>query len=331
MALDSPRIAELRRRVRADPSSIAFAQLGEEYRRGGSFDEAVQVCRAGLDRHPGYLSARVTLGRALMELGQFDEAEQEFDLVLGTAPDNLAAIRGVAEISQRRGHLHVALGHYQRALSLARHDPDLEETVAQISRELGDDRPIPASGMSFEQAHSELLSAAARVPLAAAEPHPEADAAGLSAFEDAVPTDPQGTEQGSATAPAGSQPFDFDSLLATLGQTPSDPAPPVVEAWLSGVAPAPTSSANGATDAPFVESPDSPARPAGSRAGDIHPQIEHDLGDFEPEPVKPAPATVAHARPPASPHDPEDQIVLEDLERWLEVLQDARRGSSPTA
>src|ERR1044071_789457 len=53
---DNPRIAELRRRVDRDPTSIAFAQLAEEYRRIGDYPEAVKVCRDGLARHPGYTS-----------------------------------------------------------------------------------------------------------------------------------------------------------------------------------------------------------------------------------------------------------------------------------
>ena len=100
---DSTRIDDLRRRVDADPTSIAFAALAEEYRRAGQYEEAVEVCRNGLVRHPAYLSARVTLGRALMELGRLDEAQQELDRVLGTAPENLAAIRALSEIQARRG------------------------------------------------------------------------------------------------------------------------------------------------------------------------------------------------------------------------------------
>jgi tetratricopeptide (TPR) repeat protein len=134
---ESPRIAELRRRVHADPASIAFAQLAEEYRRAGNHEDAVRYCRTGLARHPGYLSARVTLGRALVELGDLNEAASEFELVLASAPDNLAAIRGIAEIERRRGNLAAALTYYQRALALARFDPELEETVNQINREMG--------------------------------------------------------------------------------------------------------------------------------------------------------------------------------------------------
>jgi tetratricopeptide repeat protein len=102
---DSARIEELKRRVLLDPASIAFAALAEEYRRGGLFEDAIATCKAGLQRHPAYLSARVTLGRALLELGRYDEARAELELVLRTAPENLAAIRGLAEIHHRVGDL----------------------------------------------------------------------------------------------------------------------------------------------------------------------------------------------------------------------------------
>jgi tetratricopeptide (TPR) repeat protein len=99
---DNPRIEELRRRIQKDPASIAFAQLAEEHRRGGQFEDAVRVCRDGLTQHPAYLSARITLGRALLEMGRYDEAVSEFEYVLKAAPDNLTATRELADIKQRR-------------------------------------------------------------------------------------------------------------------------------------------------------------------------------------------------------------------------------------
>src|SRR5262245_7025524 len=123
------RIEDLRRRVQKDPASIAFAQLAEEHRRAGQFAESVEVCRAGLAIHPSYLSARVTLGRALIELGQLGDARSELETVLKSAPENLAAIRGVAEICHKQGSLEEALKHFKTALSIARNDPELEQTV----------------------------------------------------------------------------------------------------------------------------------------------------------------------------------------------------------
>jgi cellulose synthase operon protein C len=99
------RIEDLRRRVDADPTSIAFAALAEEYRRIGRFQDAVDVCRRGLERHPAYISAKVTLARALIELMQLDEAQQELDAVLRIAPENLAAIRARADVHHRRGYI----------------------------------------------------------------------------------------------------------------------------------------------------------------------------------------------------------------------------------
>ena len=98
----NPRIEELRRRIQKDPASIAFAQLAEEHRRAGQFEDAVRACQAGLEQHPAYLSARITLGRALLEMGRYDEAASEFEYVLKAAPDNLSATRELADIEQRR-------------------------------------------------------------------------------------------------------------------------------------------------------------------------------------------------------------------------------------
>jgi tetratricopeptide (TPR) repeat protein len=155
---DSQRIDDLRRRVQKDPASIAFAQLAEECRRAGHYDEAVTVCRTGLNLHPGYLSARVTLGRALIELNDLDIALAELEHVLKSAPENLAAIRGVAEIHHRQGALPRALTHYRAALALARNDPDLQRTVEELARQL-EPQPPPASadGLSFEQMQDEFL------------------------------------------------------------------------------------------------------------------------------------------------------------------------------
>src|SRR5436190_10909213 len=100
---DSPRIEELKRRVHSDPASIAFAALAEEYRRAGRFADAIETCTTGLVRHPSYLSAHVTLGRALIEVGRLQDARTELEYVLKLAPENLAAIRGLAEIHHRIG------------------------------------------------------------------------------------------------------------------------------------------------------------------------------------------------------------------------------------
>jgi tetratricopeptide (TPR) repeat protein len=78
-----------------------FAATAERLRRQGQPARAVELCRTGLTKFPDQLSARVTLGCALMDLEEYDEARVELEYVLTRAPDNLAAIRGLAELHDR--------------------------------------------------------------------------------------------------------------------------------------------------------------------------------------------------------------------------------------
>ena len=154
---DDQRLTDLRRRIQKDPASVAFTQLAEEHRRAGQFQEAIEVCRAGLEFHPGYLSARVTLGRALLDLNQLDDAQHELEQALKSAPENLAALRGLAEVHHRRGELGDALAHYRAALALSGTNPDLEQIVAELSR-----TPKPAVSRSSESAGDPTRAHAAR-------------------------------------------------------------------------------------------------------------------------------------------------------------------------
>ena len=145
---DESRIEALRKRLQKDPGSIAYAQLAEEYRRVGRFDEAIDVCRAGLARHPGYLSARVTLGRALLEVGDVESAQRELTDVIRVAPENLSAIRGLADVHRKRGQLPEALAQFKSAFEMAGPDPTIDQLVRDLRRDAVAPPASPAPGDS---------------------------------------------------------------------------------------------------------------------------------------------------------------------------------------
>ena len=213
---DNPRIEELRRRVHADPASIAFAALAEEYRRVGNFKDAIETCLAGLKRHPSYLSAHVTLGRALIEVGRFDEAEQELQLVLKAAPENLAAIRGMAEIHHRRRDQ----GY------------DESQTLANLEHHEREEAANAAAAAAEASAPAAETVAPAAQPPAYEPPAFVAPALEAPTFE-APPLDPPGFQpppyQPPAYQPAAYDPAAFDP--AVLDAEPFDrlPAPPSSE------------------------------------------------------------------------------------------------------
>jgi tetratricopeptide (TPR) repeat protein len=204
----------------------------------------VDVCLAGLSLHPTYLSARVTLGRALIELGQLDEAHTQLETVLRGASENLAAIRGLAEIHHRRGDLDKALTQYRAALLLARNDPDLEQTVADLSRQVAPQARIePEDGLSFEQITRELRAhapappplparaAAAPVVRVAADlaPPPPATSASAGGHERAAVT--AATSPAESAAPVGAR-------SRVVGHNEREEAAPALAAlhqWLTAI------------------------------------------------------------------------------------------------
>ena len=119
----------------------------------GQLQEAVDICRAGLAIHPGYLSARVTLGRALLELQQLDDAQQR---ARARAAERAGEPRRDSRPrrnppSARRARRSAR--QYRAALALARNDPDLEQTVNDLACQLEpsdrrrcDRRPVVRAG-----------------------------------------------------------------------------------------------------------------------------------------------------------------------------------------
>jgi tetratricopeptide (TPR) repeat protein len=140
------RIEELEKRLAADPNSRMFVQLAEEYRKAGMLEQAVDCCEKGLKKHPQYPSARVALGRALLEAGSFDRASAEFETVLKQVPDNILAHKFLGETYHRLGRLDDALKKYRVASTLAPEDTELGERIQEVQAELaGGPRTAPPS------------------------------------------------------------------------------------------------------------------------------------------------------------------------------------------
>ena len=126
------RIEDLEKRLSVDPNSKIFVQLAEEYRKAGLPEDAIATCRDGLQKHPNYFSARVALGRALVETNALEEARAEFEMVLKQVPDNLLALKFLGETLHKLGRLDESLSKYELASTLSPEDADLSERTKQV-------------------------------------------------------------------------------------------------------------------------------------------------------------------------------------------------------
>jgi tetratricopeptide (TPR) repeat protein len=117
-------------RLARDPTSLAFAQLADLYRKAGRTREAVALCRDGLTRYPLYTTARLILAKALAGDGQLAPALSELRVILDLSPRDVQCHRLAAEVHRRLGHIDDAVHHLETAAEL---DPGDRESRALLS------------------------------------------------------------------------------------------------------------------------------------------------------------------------------------------------------
>ena len=127
----SSEIEKLERRYAENPDGRYFAPLADAYRKAGQADRALEVVRAGLEKHPDYLSAHIVLGRCLLDKKEDEGAGQAFERVLGLDSENIIALKSLSEIAERRGEPVSARQWLQKLLQV---DPMNTEADADLQR-----------------------------------------------------------------------------------------------------------------------------------------------------------------------------------------------------
>jgi tetratricopeptide (TPR) repeat protein len=298
----NPRIDDLRKRLEKEPGSRLFAQLAEELRKDGEFEEAIRIARAGLARHSSYPSARMTLGRALFDTGDMAAAREELQTVLNGAPDNILASRLLAECLEALGDLPGALARYRATLALSPGDKQISARIRDLDGKLqagpvtsaGVAAPIPVTAvdepMELETSHERPPPAPSPTPIPLVETSAEFeletayDAPGTQWRSDRTP------EAAPTAAPtvAISAPIADDS---TIGErTLIDEPVPTIE-------PAPTIDIR----PPAAASPPPEPPPAAAAPVAVEPEPSFDYAFDMPEaaPAAPPPPQLPPAPPPA--------------------------------
>jgi tetratricopeptide (TPR) repeat protein len=124
-------IEKLERRYAENPKGRNFAPLADAYRKEGQVDQAIELCQTGLGLHPDYVSAHIVYGRCLMDKKDDAGAEGVFRKVLELDPENILALRVLAEISERTHRLDQAVEWLGRLLNADPMNGDAAEALAR--------------------------------------------------------------------------------------------------------------------------------------------------------------------------------------------------------
>jgi tetratricopeptide (TPR) repeat protein len=133
-------IEKLERRWQENPLGLTFAPLAEAYRKSGSLSRALELLDAGLAQHPGYVPAHIVRGRCHLDSGERALAELDFLCVTELDPENVIALKALADLAEEEGRTSDAI---QRLESLLEIDRNNEEAENQLVR-LREESPAPA-------------------------------------------------------------------------------------------------------------------------------------------------------------------------------------------
>ncbi len=173
----TPKLEELRFKLKTDPKSRLFYQLAEELRKAGHYDESEQILRSGLVVYPTYLAAWVSLGRTLREQKNDTGAVDALNRALELDPGNVVAARILADAHLALGDKVAAIKKYKLVHALLPSDEELRVTIEQLERDLH--QPAAEESSPFQEA------AAAELPAASEPTEPLAS----SPFEEESPFD----------------------------------------------------------------------------------------------------------------------------------------------
>lgn len=131
-----PHFREYLERFKEDPTSRIFAPLAEAYRRMGKVEEAIEICKKGLEHHPDFYGGRVALAKCYIDEKDFESAKRELTLVVASAPDNLMAQRLLGDMYLALNDLRAAVHAYKMALLLSPADVALSEKVYGLEKQI---------------------------------------------------------------------------------------------------------------------------------------------------------------------------------------------------
>ena len=137
-------IEKLEKRWAENPKGRNFAPLADAYRKAGELDRAIELCTAGLERHPDYVSAHIVFGRCLIDQKNDTGASDVFRKVLALDPENVLALKILAEIAARGGRFDEAAEWLGRLLSADPMNGDAAEALGRAKSKAAQSAPKPA-------------------------------------------------------------------------------------------------------------------------------------------------------------------------------------------
>lgn len=151
-------IEKLERRWLENPKGRNFAPLADAYRKAGEIDRAIDLCKSGLELHPDYVSAHIVYGRCLIDQKDDPAATEVFQKVLQLDPENILALKILAEIAERTGHYEQGAEWLTRLISADPMNGDAAEALTRMRSKAAQARTAPRPSLPATEPPTETVA-----------------------------------------------------------------------------------------------------------------------------------------------------------------------------
>ena len=132
------RLAKAKLDLGAPENVVALNQLFDLWLQTGRVETAEKQLAALLAKHPDSAHLHGLRGRAALIQGRDADAEQEFTKALELAPNDGAALSGLALLERQRGDVPKAIETMKRAAAAAQTNPEYGYMAARMTLDQGD-------------------------------------------------------------------------------------------------------------------------------------------------------------------------------------------------
>ena len=133
------------------PSAIICARLAETLRQMGKLDESREVADTGLRRWKNNISITIVLGKCHRDAGLLEKAMESFAVVNSAQPQNLVALKNLAELHFQKENWTEAVNYFEEYLFEQPGDDEVRDKLEearswknspdQMPLETGEDEP----------------------------------------------------------------------------------------------------------------------------------------------------------------------------------------------
>jgi TonB family protein len=124
--------------VSGEPVEVETIAAVTFFLAGDSVSTYLAPFRKPVEKHPDDVKAKVTLGHAMMQVGEVDDATVEFRQAISLQPKDAVAHLGLGDALAAKGDLDSAISEYRLGISLDSNNADAHYNFSNLLERKGD-------------------------------------------------------------------------------------------------------------------------------------------------------------------------------------------------